>query len=139
MRIVDSGAPPEASPTVSAAPMTLRNAADFENFEYWDLSLAETIEVALSNAEVLRDLGATVLRAPRMLATDQMQGLAETDPQFGMEAALSACDAQFTALGKFQNNDRKFNNRFFGGGATFNRIAGPADRHADEAGETDEC
>ncbi len=117
MRIVDSGAPPEASPTVSAAPMTLRNAADFENFEYWDLSLAETIEVALSNAEVLRDLGATVLRAPRMLATDQMQGLAETDPQFGMEAALSAFDAQFTALGKFQNNDRKFNNRFFGGGA----------------------
>jgi hypothetical protein len=117
MRIVDAGAPPEANPTISAAPMTLRNAADFENFEYWDLSLAETIEVALSNAEVLRDLGATVLRAPRMLATDQMQGLAETDPQFGMEAALSAFDAQFTALGKFQNNDRKFNNRFFGGGA----------------------
>ncbi len=117
MRIVDAGAPPDANPTISTAPMTLRNAADFENFEYWDLSLAETIEVALSNAEVLRDLGATVLRAPRMLATDQMQGLAETDPQFGMEAALSAFDAQFTALGKFQNNDRKFNNRFFGGGA----------------------
>jgi hypothetical protein len=117
MRIVDAGAPPETHPTISDAPMTLRHAADFESIEYWDLTLAETIEVALSNAEVLRDLGATVLRAPRMLTTEQMQGLAETDPQFGMEAALSAFDAQFTALGKFQNNDRKFNNRFFGGGA----------------------
>jgi len=117
MRVVDAGAPPESPPVVSIAPLTLRNAADFENLEYRDLSLAETIEVALSNAEVLRDLGATVLRAPRMMATEQMQGLTETDPQFGMEAALSAFDTQFTALGKFQNNDRKFNNRFFGGGA----------------------
>lgn len=117
MQWVDAGAPRESPPVVSNAPLTLRNTADFENIDYWNLSLAETIEVALSNGEVLRDLGATVLRAPRMMTTDQMQALAETDPQFGMEAALSAFDTQFTALGRFQNNDRKFNNRFFGGGA----------------------
>lgn len=108
MQWVDAGAPRESPPVVSNAPLTLRNTADFEKIDYWNLSLAETIEVAISNGEVLRDLGATVLRAPRMMTTDQMQALAETDPQFGMEAALSAFDAQFTALGRFQNNDRKF-------------------------------
>lgn len=116
MMNVDAGAPPEAQPPVSIAPLTISNAAEFDKIEYWDLSLEETISVALSNASVLRDLGATVLRAPRLVPTDEMRGIAETDPQFGMEAALSAFDAQFTAIGKFQNNDRKFNNRFFGGG-----------------------
>ena len=38
-------------------------------------------------------------------------------PQTGVEAALSAFDAEFYTLGKWQNNDRQFNNRFFGGGA----------------------
>jgi hypothetical protein len=114
---VDAGAPPEAQPPVAIPPLTISNAAEFDKIEYWDLSLEETISVALSNASVLRDLGATVLRAPRLVPTDQMRGIAETDPQFGIEAALSAFDAQFTAIGKFQNNDRKFNNRFFGGGA----------------------
>lgn len=117
MRAVDRGAPPEIVSNDEPAPLTVLSAEQWQRAEFHDLSLEQALHLALSQAEVLRDLGATVLRAPQTLATEQTQALAETDPQFGMEAALSAFDAQFTALGKFQNNDRKFNNRFFGGGA----------------------
>lgn len=115
---VDAGAPADSSIEISSAPMTLRTISDFDTVAYRDMSLQETIEIALTNTEVLRDLGATVLRNPQVLANDQTIGIVETDPQASMEAALSAFDAQFTAFGKWQNNDRRFNNRFFGGGAT---------------------
>ena len=117
MRNVDAGAPPTSTIETTKAPLTLRSPADFDKVEYLDWSLQQTINVAMSNDSVLRDLGATVLRAPQAVATQELQGLAEADPQAGIEAALSAFDTQFTAIGKFQNNDRRFNNRFFGGGS----------------------
>jgi Outer membrane efflux protein len=115
---VDAGAPAKEIEPIPPAPLTIRTLEDFDNASYRDMSLQESIEIALSNASVLRDLGATVLRNPQLLASGQTIGLAETDPQASVEAALSAFDAQFTAFGKWQNNDRRFNNRFFGGGAT---------------------
>ncbi len=102
----------------SRAPMTLRSPEEFDNAEYRDLSLSEVIETAIGNVEVLRDLGATVLRSPGQVMTTQALGLVQTDPQVSIEAALSAYDAQLYAFGKWQNNDRRFNNRFFGGGST---------------------
>jgi len=117
MRNVDAGALPQSAIETTQAPLTLRTPEDFDNVQYLDMSLQETIYVAMTNDAVLRDLGATVLRAPQAVTTQELRGLAETDPQAGIEAALSAFDAQFTAIGRFQNNDRRFNNRFFGGGA----------------------
>ncbi len=119
MRDVDRGAqksPCEAVP-VSAPPITLKTAEAFDQVEYRDMGLHEAIEIALQNSSVLRDLGATVLRSPATIASDKNPGLTQTDPMFGIEAALSAFDAQLFAFGKWQNNDRRFNNRFFGGGA----------------------
>ncbi len=115
---VDAGAPPTEFVEVPPAPLTLRTPQDLDNAAYRDMTLQETIHFALHNAEVLRDLGATVLRSPRSVVTGEAKGIAETDPQAGIEAALSAFDAQFYAFGKWQNNDRRFNNRFFGGGST---------------------
>lgn len=114
---VDAGAPPQKFADIPLAPLTLKTPQDFDSAVYSDMTLQQTIEIALSNADVLRDLGATVLRAPRTIATTETKGIVETDPQAGIEAALSAFDAQFYAFGKWQNNDRRFNNRFFGGGA----------------------
>lgn len=114
---VDAGAPANEIPEVPVAPLTLKTPEDFDRVAYREMSLDEAIQTALSNAQVLRDLGATVLRFPELVATEQTLGLVETDPQAGIEAALSAFDAQLYALGKFQNNDRQFNNRFFGGGS----------------------
>lgn len=117
MANVDAGAPPAMLPPIPSPPITIRDADSLRTTEYRDLTLAETIRIALSNAEVLRDLNATVLRSPERLATDETLPLVQTNPQAGIEAALSAYDAQLYALGKWQNNDRQFNNRFFGGGA----------------------
>jgi outer membrane protein TolC len=115
---VDAGAPPTTLPTIPAAPLTLRDPEAIDSASYRDLTLHDAIAIALSNSAVLRDLGATVLRAPSLVATNQFAGLVESDPQTSVEAALSAFDAQFYAFGKWQNNDRRFNNRFFGGGST---------------------
>ena len=115
---VDAGAPPVEMPPIPAAPLTLKSPEALDTATYRDITLHETIQIALTNSNVLRDLGATVLRAPSLVATGETLGLVETDPQASIEAALSAFDAQFYAFGKWQNNDRRFNNRFFGGGAT---------------------
>lgn len=117
MARVDAGAPPVEIPTIPPPPITIRDAELLKTATFRDLTLTETIRVALSNAEVLRDLNATVLRAPDRLATEETLPLVQLNPQSGIEAALSAFDAQVYALGKWQNNDRQFNNRFFGGGA----------------------
>ncbi len=117
MQMVDAGAPAITFPDVSATPLTVRSIEDFATLQYRDMSLQETIHTALQHSQVMRDLGATILRAPQTVVTDQTKPLAELDPQTSIESALAAYDAQFYALGKWQNNDRRFNNRFFGGGA----------------------
>ncbi len=115
---VDAGAPPTELPEIPADPLTLKTPEAFDVASYRDITLQQTIEIALSNSQVLRDLSATVLRDPELVFSSQTLGLVETNPQAGIEAALSAFDAQFYTLGKWQNNDRRFNNVFFGGGAT---------------------
>ncbi|MEO1529257.1 MAG: TolC family protein [Planctomycetota bacterium] len=109
----------EAEPVVepTTAPVTLRSAEEIEGLPSRDLSLAEALAMALHNQQILRDLGAGVLRAPDQAIASDARSIFRTDPQQSIEAALSAFDAELYALGKFQNNDRRFNNRFFGGGA----------------------
>lgn len=117
MAKVDAGAPPESLVTPAIEPLTVLQPDDLATATYRDLTLQQVLNQAMSSSEVLRDLNATVLRAPEQVTTDESPGLVQTDPQLGVEAALSAFDAQLTAVGTWQNNDRRFNNRFFGGGA----------------------
>jgi outer membrane protein TolC len=84
--------------------------------EYRDISLEETIQLALANSRVLRDLGGAVVRAPAATRTATDPAIAETDPRTGIEAALSAFDAQWLTSAFWENNDRALNNEFFGGG-----------------------
>lgn len=97
----------------SVQPMTL---ADTAEPEYWDVRLEEVVHLALAQSKVLRDLGGTVLRAPTTVQTFWDPAVVETDPRFGIEAALSAFDAQFSASAFGEKNDRALNNEFFGGG-----------------------
>jgi outer membrane protein TolC len=117
MREVDAGVPPKVITDVPAAPVTLRSPVAMDEVTYRDLTLQEAIQIALANSQTLRDIGMTILRTPQAIRTNETKGIVESGPQDSIEAALAAFDAQFYALGKFQNNDRKFNNRFFGGGA----------------------
>ncbi len=86
--------------------------------DYWNLSLEETIQLALANSRVLRDLGGAVVRSPATTRTAIDPAIVETDPRFGVEAALSEFDAQFLTSTFWEKNDRAFNNEFFGGGST---------------------
>lgn len=97
----------------SVQPLTL---ADTTEPEYWDVTLEEAVHICLAQSKVLRDLGGTVLRAPSTVETYWDPAAVETDPRFGIEAALSAFDAQFSTSAFGEKNDRALNNEFFGGG-----------------------
>lgn len=84
--------------------------------QYWDLRLEEAMQLALNNSKVLRDLGGLVLRAPATMRTTSDPSITETDPRFGVAAALSAFDASFAASAFYEKNHRQINNQFFGGG-----------------------
>jgi outer membrane protein TolC len=84
--------------------------------EYWDISIEEAIQLALANSKVMRDLGGAVVRSPATQRTTFDPAIAETDPRFGIEAALSDFDAQWLTSTFWERNDRALNNEFFGGG-----------------------
>ena len=100
----------------SQAPITARDHLNLEDIEYNDVTLDEILQIAMSNSDVLRELGGTALRNPQLMATRFTRGLQSTDPRFSQEAALSAFDAQLKASAFFSNNDQTFNNPFFAGG-----------------------
>ncbi|MBI2477754.1 MAG: TolC family protein [Planctomycetia bacterium] len=95
------------------SPLTLTDDAPPD---FWDLTLDEAIQTALANSQVMRDLGALVLQSPDNMRTLYDPAIEETDPRFGVEAALSAFDTSFESQIYFENNDRALNNVFFGGG-----------------------
>ena len=94
-------------------PQTLSSSSETE---YWDVRLEEVVQLALAQSKVLRDLGGAVLRNPASTQTYWDPALQETDPRFGIDAALSAFDAQFSTSVFGEKNDKALNNEFFGGG-----------------------
>ncbi len=82
-------------------------------------SLEEAIQTAIANSPVVRDMGGTVLKSPALIDTVYNPAVVETDPRFGIDAALSEFDAQFGAGAYFENNDRAFNNSVAGLGTRF--------------------
>ena len=78
--------------------------------EYRDLTLEEAIRLGLAHSKILRDMGGLVLRTPQGVDSTFDVALVETDPRFGIEAALSEFDAQLSASVTYENNDRPLNN-----------------------------
>ena len=68
-------------------PLTLRSAEQIEAAPLREISLQETLSVALQNRTVLRDLGASVLRAPAQVQTQFTESLQHVDPQESVESA----------------------------------------------------
>lgn len=100
----------------STAPVTVRDSETLDQLIYRDLSLDEVLHIAMRNSDVLRELGATVLRNPSGTMTQYQRGLNSNDPRYSPEAALAAFDAQLSASAFFSNNDQLYNNPFFAGG-----------------------
>lgn len=84
---------------------------------FWDLSLDEAITIALSDAEILRSLGATVLTNPQAVGSRFDPAVIATDPNFGIEAALAQFDTRYSSNLFLQKNDDVFNNPVLGGNA----------------------
>ncbi|AMV21417.1 TolC family protein [Planctomyces sp. SH-PL14] len=84
--------------------------------QYEDMTLERTVQVALQNSKIFRDLGGLVLRSPAGTRSTMDPAVVETDPRFGIQAAMSNFDATFATSLFYENNDRALNNVFFGGG-----------------------
>jgi outer membrane protein TolC len=106
------------------APFTISN---WKAQEPWDLCLSDAVRIALENGKVMRSLGVRLFITPNTARTQVTQtpevltsqpaaavtvyepALFETDPIFGVEGALSAFDAQFSASMLWDKNDRPQN------------------------------
>jgi outer membrane protein TolC len=89
-----------------AEPFRLENPADLPSQE---LLLADAINLAMSNGDILRSLNANVVLNPLGVGTKFNPAIAETNPNTGVEGALSAFDAQVVAR-LFWNHDNRPNN-----------------------------
>jgi outer membrane protein TolC len=107
--------------TNARAPLTISNS---DQFEIWDLALEDCISIALNNSKVIRNLGAatrpvdqraqnstidSLLFGPEGSRTIYDPAIFESDPQSGVEAALSDFDTQFTTQAFYQKTDRPQN------------------------------
>ena len=102
----------------SGTPRTIR---DSNRLAYQDISLEEVLQLALCHSKVMQDLGGKVLRTPSNVVTAIDPAIQETDPRYGVEAALSAFDAQFSTSLFAEKNDRRYNNEFLGTNGFFNQ------------------
>lgn len=100
--------------TQAQPPLTLSE-ADFQHFR--DATLEECVSIAVQNSKVIRNLGSLT----QFTIADGLVGrtggsmtvydpaIFESDPQFGVEAALSEFDAQFTTSVFWETTDRPQN------------------------------
>ena len=78
------------------------------------MSLQDSVQLAISNSKIIRDLGGTIIRTPQAVTSTLDPALVYSDPRNGEEAALSAFDANLFANNLFEGNNRRNNNRFIG-------------------------
>jgi outer membrane protein TolC len=80
--------------------------------QIWNLALEQAVQIALTNNRVMRTIGGQVqgppdflLRNPQLVPTVYDPALAESNPNTGVEAALSAFDTRFNASLMWQRVD----------------------------------
>ena len=97
-------------------PFTLEeaNADDWQAPQRIDMTLDEVVQIALANSTVLRGFGGRVVESPALAKTIYGPTVQATNPDRGVEAALSAFDAQFSSDFLFEDNHELLNNRILG-------------------------
>lgn len=116
---VSTQSSPEA--TMAQRPRTV---LDRSKDEIWEISLGEAIQLAIQNNRIIRSrtVGSgpsTILTAGENAPSTYDSAIQETNVLFGargVEAALSAFDAQFTGAMVWGRNASPQNNSIFGGG-----------------------
>jgi hypothetical protein len=111
---------PPSENAFTPEPRTIdHTAAPQQPHEWWELSLDEAIQTAVSRSSVLRDLGGTIVRSPDSVRTILNPSQVASDARFGMEAALSEFDATLATSVTAEKNDRMINNFVASGGTRF--------------------
>lgn len=106
---------PSISEVCSAPPLSLDNP---NPTSYWDLSLEEAMKMAMANSKIIRTLNGVnysasgamgvptmVMNSPQAVGTVYDPAMTESDPRFGVEAALSVFDAQLKTSANWQKSD----------------------------------
>ncbi len=95
-------------PDVLAAPtpLAIENPADVPA---WEIKLDEAVRMALQRSDILRSIGGSIVQSPISSRSVYDPALAESNPLGGVDAALSAFDAQVTSELFWQKNDRPSN------------------------------
>ncbi len=99
--------------TMAGPPLTLENP---DPSEIWELTLEEAVKLTLHNSKVIREFAQVdprstsgmpdvLLRNPDGAPTVYGPAQTETNPRFGVPAALSAFDATFTTSANWEKND----------------------------------
>ena len=97
------------------APATVIN---FDHVKIEDITLEDAVRIALENSKIMRSLGGVAFGAsgvqgdpsgllsnPSGTPTTYLPALTESDPRYGVEAALAAFDTQFTTSAFWEKND----------------------------------
>src|SRR5262245_11057136 len=103
--------PKVAAPENPAAADTLppRTLDKPGELQYWDMSLEEALRIALANSTVIHDVGGRVVNAAATTPTSMNPAIVDSDPRGGVEAALSAFDAQLAIATTWNKDDRVYN------------------------------
>ena len=109
-----------AAASSAMAPHALQDPASLPAFE---MSLQEAIHQALRSSPVLRTIGGAVVTTPQSTITAYDPGLAHANPQLGVEAALSAFDAQYTQSLFWNKVDQPRNVNPVAGGGFFPTVS----------------
>lgn len=98
-------------PEVAAAPppLALENPSELPAR---NIELNEVIRIALRSGDVLRSLGGNVVQNAQGITTNFDPAITESNPLGGVEAALSAFDAQVSGQLFWQKNNRPNNTTF---------------------------
>lgn len=92
--------------------------SEYQDLTFQEISLEEAIQMALSNSKVLSKIGGQVISAPTVASSVYDPAIQESNPLGGVEGALSAFDPQWNTTFNFNRGEQKFNNPFFGAGAS---------------------
>ncbi|MFG0287898.1 MAG: TolC family protein [Rhodopirellula sp. JB044] len=114
-------ATPSSTAAASAnAPNALQDPAKMPAIE---LTLQDAIQQALRSSPVLRSIGGAVVTSPSAVTTSYDPALAHANPSLGVEAALSAFDAQYSQSLFWEKVDQPRNFSLAGLGTVFPSFA----------------
>ncbi len=92
---------------ISRPPLALE---DPSQLPVWDLSLSEAVELAMGHSPVVRQIGGSVVQTGSNGSRTVFDpSLSYADPNLGVEAALSAFDAQYAGQLFWNKNDQPIN------------------------------